>query len=72
MITLSLNLALELTFTCVQCGQEMLIEGQKQMNPKPVLKCPGCGFRIQVQQGPGVQIPGAQDKRFPGLKPKRF
>jgi len=69
---LDLAVTLEMRFVCVQCGREMLIEGSRERNPAPLLKCPGCGFKVQIQQGPGVQIPGGQDKRFPELKPKRF
>jgi len=68
---LDVSVILDLRFVCVQCGRELLIEGQKERNPAPLLKCPGCGVRIQVQQGPGVQVPGGQDKRFPPLKPRR-
>jgi len=67
-----LAVSLEMRFMCVQCGREMEIQGSRERNPAPLLKCPGCGVRIQVQQGSGVQVPGGQDKRFPELKPKRF
>jgi len=68
---LDLTVALELRFVCVQCGKELVIEGQRERNPAPLLKCPDCGVRIQVQQGPGLpRIPGT-GTRFPPLKPKR-
>lgn len=68
---LDLSVSLDLRFVCVQCGREMEIEGAKERNPSPLLKCPACGFRIQVQQGSRVQIPPGRDKRFPELKPRR-
>jgi len=69
---LDLNVMLELRFICVQCGRDMEIQGVKERNPAPLLKCPDCGFRVQVQQGPGLPaIPGT-GSRFPRVKPKRF
>jgi len=67
-----LAVSLEMRFLCVQCGREMVIEGQRERNPAPLLTCPGCGFKVQIQQGARVQIPAGKDKRFPKLEPKRF
>jgi len=69
---LDLTVGLELRLICVQCGRELEIQGVKERNPAPLLKCPECGFRIQVQQGPGLPRISESDKRFPPLKPKRF
>jgi len=68
---LDLTVALELRFVCVQCGRELEIQGVRERNPAPLLKCPDCGVRIQVQQGPGLPRPPAPRGRFPELKPKR-
>jgi len=68
---MNLMFSVDIRIICVQCGKELVIEGQKVMNPTPTLKCPDCGVRIQVQQGPRVQIPPGQDKRFPPLKLRR-
>jgi len=69
---LDLTVALDLRFVCVQCGRELLIEGVKERNPAPLLKCPECGVRIQVQQGPSLPMIGKPGSRYPPLKPKRF
>jgi len=68
---LDLTVALDLRFVCVQCGRELEIQGVKERNPSPLLKCPDCGVRIKVQQGPRVRIPPGTGTRFPPLKPKR-
>jgi len=69
---LDVTVAVELRFVCVQCGRDMEIQGVTTRNPAPLLKCPECGFRIQVQQGPGLPRISEADKRFPPVKPKRF
>jgi len=69
---LDLTVGLELRFICVQCGRELEIQGVKERNPAPILKCPECGFRIQVQQGPRLPQLPESGKRFPVVKPKRF
>jgi len=69
---LDLSVALDLRFVCVQCGRELEIQGVKERNPAPLLKCPGCGVRIQVQQGPRLPRLPESGKRYPPLKPKRF
>ena len=68
---LDLKAVIDLRFICVQCGRELEIQGVKERNPAPLLKCPDCGVRIQVQQGPGMQLPGSMKSRYPPLKPKR-
>jgi len=68
---LDLSVSLELRYVCVQCGREMEIQGVKERNPAPLLKCPGCGFKVQIQQGPGLPGVQAPGPRFPPLKPKR-
>jgi len=68
---LDVMVSLDIRYVCVQCGREMVIKGQKERNPAPLLECPGCGFKVQILQAPGmpgVQQPGS---RFPALKPKR-
>jgi len=69
---LNIAVGIEIQFICVQCGKEMLIEGQKSMNPSPTLKCPDCGAKVQVRQGVRVPGPPPSRGRFPPLKPKRF
>jgi len=68
---LDLTVAVDIRFVCVQCGKELEIQGVKERNPAPLLKCPDCGVRIQVQQGTRVQIPAGVGTRFPPVKPKR-
>jgi len=68
---LDLTVALELRFVCVQCGRDMEIQGVTTRNPSPLLKCPECGFRIQVQQGPSLPMIGKPGSGYPPLRPKR-
>jgi len=69
---MNLMFSVDLRIICVQCGKELVIEGQKVMNPTPTLKCPDCGVRIQVQQGPSLSMIDKPGSRYPPLKPKRF
>jgi len=69
---LDLTVVLDLRFVCVQCGRELEIQGVKERNPSPLLKCPDCGVRIQVQQGPGLPRISPGPGRFPKVKPKHF
>jgi len=70
MVTLTLQLGIEMTILCVQCKKPMAIEGSPGQSLAPVLKCPDCGFRIQIVHGLGrQQLPGM--RQLPGeLRPK--
>jgi len=69
---LDVHVGLEMRFVCVQCARDMVIKGQKDRNPEPVLECPACGFKVKVIQAPaspGIPGPG---RRFPAVKPRRI
>jgi len=72
MVILNFGVTLQLSFVCVQCGSEMVLEGQQIANPNPVVKCPTCGVRIKI--GPKLQLPlgSPSQKKIPQVKPRRF
>jgi len=62
---LTVMIQIPMRVVCVQCGAEMQQKGLEQPNPRPVLECPECGFKVRIEHTPGVpQLPGT--RRLPG------
>jgi len=69
MVQLTLQISLPVRLICEQDGQELKIEGQ---GPKPgmcTVKCPACGVRIRLIQGPAPAAPAPVDARMPKFRP---
>jgi len=69
MVTMNVQVGLDLDFVCVQCKQAMKLEAPRQPGVMAVLKCVVCGFTVQVQ--PGKPRPGTPDlkQRMPAFRP---
>jgi len=70
MVQLNLTISLPLRVVCVQCGQDLALE---ELGPSPGIcnvKCPGCGVRIRLIQGPAPAAPKPIDRRMPPFRPK--
>jgi len=51
-VHLNLTISLPLRVVCTQCRQDLNLEGQGPQPGVCVVKCPGCGVRIQLIQAP--------------------
>jgi len=70
MVQLNLTISLPLRVVCEQCRQELKLEGQGPQPGVCVVKCPGCGVRIQLIQGPAPAAPRTLDVRAPAFRPQ--
>jgi len=69
MVTMHVQVGLEVRYICVQCKQDMKLEKQTAPTKPPVLKCPQCGQRVEIQMGQAAPaIPGL-GQRMPSYRP---
>jgi len=68
-IHLNLQISLPLRLICEQDGQELKLEGQGPQPGIAVVKCPACGVRIRLIQGPAPAQPQTLDARAPRYRP---
>jgi len=71
-VNLNLKISLPLRVVCIQCGQDLKLEGAGPQPGMCVVKCPACGVKIRLIQGqqpPQVQMPRGMPK-FQAPPPK--
>jgi len=69
MVNLNLQLSLPLRLICEQCRQDLKLEGQGPQPGMCVVKCPACGHKVRLIQGPPPAAPAPIDKRMPQFRP---
>jgi len=69
MVTMHVQIGLEIRYICVQCGQDMTLEKQTAPTQPPRLRCPECGVTVEIQMGQaGPALPGL-GQRMPKFRP---
>jgi len=69
MVTMNVQVGVELDFLCVQCKVPMELKAAGNPGVMAALECPLCGARVEVM--PGKPKPGipALGKRMPQFRP---
>jgi len=70
MVTIHVQVGLEIRYICVQCDQDMKLEKQTAPTQPPMLRCPQCGHKVKMMMGQaGPALPGLE-RRMPAFRPQ--